>query len=70
MMKNSSFSGGGSGTGIKATGDASAVKAVATKPGSANTNKPQSSYNSELSCDQVDSGAAGHKGYYGDRNGR
>lgn len=69
-MKKSSFSGGGSGTGIAAKGDAAAVKAVANKPGSANTNKPQSSYNSEAECDQVDSGAAGHKGYYGDRNGR
>ncbi len=67
-MKN--FSGGGSGTGQAAKGDAAAAKKVANVSGSATTNKPQSAYNSELECDQVDSGAAGGKGYYGDRNGR
>ena len=69
-MKKASFSGGGSGTGIKATGDAAAAKAVATKPGSANTNKPESSYNSMARCSQVDMGAAGHKGYNSERDGR
>lgn len=67
-MKN--FSGGGTGTGIAAKGDASAAKAVANKPGSATTNKPQSSYNSMAECGQVDKGAAGGKGYYSDRSGK
>ncbi len=65
-MKN--FSGGGSGTGISAKGDASAAKSVANVgSGPATTNKPQSSYNSEAACKQVDSGEAGGKDYYSDR---